>query len=92
MLAAACGQGDERIETGAHAVVEYLLARRPELGELDADFDLIDGRVLDSLGFMDFVFFIEETTGARISLEDVVPEDFRTVRAITARFFDGRSH
>jgi acyl carrier protein len=71
-------------------VVEFLTEGRPHLGEIDPQADLIESRVLDSLRFVEFLYFIEERTGQEISLEDVAPEDFRTVEAIVARFFDDR--
>jgi acyl carrier protein len=69
-------------------VVEFLLARRPELGTIDPDFDLIDNRVLDSLSFVNFLYVLEEQTGREVSLDQVSPEDFRTLRRIRERFFD----
>ncbi|HEV2370666.1 MAG TPA: acyl carrier protein [Streptosporangiaceae bacterium] len=73
--------------TGVDFVIDYLLTKRPDLTEIDLDLDLIENRVLDSLGFVNFLYMLEEQTGAEISLEDVTPEDFRTVRNITRRFF-----
>jgi acyl carrier protein len=69
-------------------VLDFLLARRPDLGVIDPDYDLIDNRVLDSLGFVNFLYVLEEQTGREISMDDVSPEDFRTLRRIRARFFD----
>lgn len=68
-------------------VVQYLLARRPELGTIDPDYDLIDNRVLDSLGFVNFLYVLEEQTGREVQLDEVSPEDFRTLRRIRERFF-----
>lgn len=67
-------------------VVEFLLARRPELGTIDPDFDLIENRVLDSLGFITFLYVLEKQTGKEIPLEQVSPEDFRTLRRIRESF------
>jgi acyl carrier protein len=67
-------------------VVEFLHARRPELGTIDPDFDLIENRVLDSLGFITFLYVLEKQTGREISLDQVSPEDFRTLRKIRERF------
>ena len=75
-------------EPAKDLVIEYLLAKRPDLGTIDPDYDLIDNRVLDSLGFVNFLYVLEEQTGREIALEDVSPEDFRTLRRIRARFFD----
>ena len=76
-------------QTGVGFVVDYLLSKRPDLKEIDLDLDLIENRILDSLGFVNFLYVLEEHTGEEISLEHVPPEDFRTVRSITKRFFDG---
>ncbi|MFI6651568.1 acyl carrier protein [Streptomyces sp. NPDC050529] len=70
-------------------VTEYLLSRKPELTAIDPDLDLIDNRILDSLGFISFLYVLEERTGQEISLDSVTPEDFRTLNRIRARFFDG---
>ncbi|MFD0885014.1 hypothetical protein ACFQ08_10690 [Streptosporangium algeriense] len=69
-------------------VLDFLLARRPDLGTIDPDYDLIDNRVLDSLGFVNFLYVLEEQTGREISLDEVSPEDFRTLRRIRERFID----
>ena len=68
--------------------LDFLLARRPDLGSIDPDYDLIDNRVLDSLGFVNFLYVLEEQTGREITLDTVSPEDFRTLRRIRERFFD----
>lgn len=77
--------------TGIEFIIDHLLAKRPDLTEIDLDLDLIENRILDSLGFVNFLYVLEEQTGTEISLEDVTPEDFRTVRNIARRFF-GVSH
>ena len=68
-------------------VVAFLTDGRPHLGEIDPRADLIESRVLDSLRFVEFLYFLEERTGREIALEDVTAEDFRTVEAIVTRFF-----
>jgi acyl carrier protein len=68
------------------AVIDYLLAKKPDLEEIPRDLDLIENRILDSLGFVNFLYLLEELTGQEIAMEDVAPDDFRTVDAIEARF------
>jgi len=70
-------------------VIDHLLSGRPGLEQIEPDQDLIEGRILDSLGFVEFLCLLEELTGREISLEDVVPDDFRTLQAIERRFFSG---
>lgn len=74
---------------GLDFVINYLRSKRPDITELDPDYDLIENRVLDSLGFVDFLYVLEEHTGRQISLDTVSAEDFRTLSRIQARFFDG---
>ena len=74
--------------TGIQLVIDYLHAKRPDLTDIDPDYDLIENRVLDSLGFVDFLYLLEEQTGQEISLDTVSAEDFRTINRIRARFFD----
>jgi acyl carrier protein len=70
-------------------LMAYLLARRPDLTAIDEDLDLIDNRIVDSLSFVNFLYVLEEATGRTISMDEVSPEDFRTIRRIRKRFFDG---
>ena len=60
----------------------WLLGRRPDLVEIDLDLDLIENRVIDSLGFLDFVFFLEELTGRELQAALQSVNSFRTLRAI----------
>jgi acyl carrier protein len=78
--------------TGIDVIVSYLLSKRPDLTSIDPDLDLIENRVLDSLGFVNFLYLLEEQTGREISMEQVTPDDFRTVNAIRKRFFDDQDH
>jgi acyl carrier protein len=50
--------------------------------ELDADYDLLEGGVVDSLGLLKVVAWLE--TGFDIEVDDseLGPESFRTVKAI----------
>lgn len=43
---------------------------------------LIDEGIVDSMGLMQIVTFIESRTGLRISDDDVTPDNFETVAAI----------
>ena len=43
---------------------------------------LIEEGIVDSMGLMQIVVFIEERTGLRVSDDDVTPDNFETVAAI----------
>lgn len=88
---AAVAPGEPGIEPGSKIdqVRSWLLAYRPkekqdhpELSDIDLDLDLIENRVIDSLGFMNFVFFLEELTERELLAEAQSAHSFRTLRII----------
>ncbi|MEA2166708.1 MAG: hypothetical protein QOF76_8 [Solirubrobacteraceae bacterium] len=50
--------------------------------ELDSDFDLLTGGVVDSLGVLKFVAWIEDEFDVAIDESELGPDSFRTVKAI----------
>lgn len=46
------------------------------------DGNLVEQGVIDSLGIMTLIVYVEKQFGARIKPEDVVPENFESVAAI----------
>lgn len=85
--------------TGFAFILDHLQTRyaKPQKAEsggtgltLAPDYDLIENRVLDSLGFVEFILLLEEHSGQEISIDSVSWEDFRTIESIRKRFFDGR--
>lgn len=76
-------------ESQLDAVKQWLLAKKPELTEIDLDLDLIENRIIDSLGFLDFVYYLEELTNQELqsSLESV--SSFRTLRVIRNEILKG---
>ena len=48
------------------------------------DDDLLLGEILDSLGMMRLVAFIEETLAIKVPLEDITIQNFRTIETIDA--------
>jgi acyl carrier protein len=49
-----------------------------------ADEDLLGGGLVDSLGMMSLVYFIEQELGIDVPAEDVTIENFQTLEAIDA--------
>jgi acyl carrier protein len=66
----------------ALTVKEWLLARKPELKEIDLDTDLIEGRIIDSLGFIEFIYLLEKVSGRLINLNEQSVNSFRTLRPV----------
>lgn len=69
------------------AVREFILSRNSKLRQVDDEMDLIDSRAINSLAFVEFIFLLEELTGESIDPEELDLDDFRTLKAIEARFF-----
>jgi acyl carrier protein len=62
-------------------VAQFPSARQRALGEDD---HLLANGILDSLGVLDLVGFLEQEFGISISDEDLLPEHFETLRRLTA--------
>ena len=64
--------------------IEENLVRDKSSGPIAADESLMERGVLDSLGLMNLITFIEEKTGVRIGDDEVMLENFETINAIVA--------
>ncbi|MEX0289489.1 MAG: acyl carrier protein [Flavobacteriaceae bacterium] len=53
------------------------------IDEIDLDEDLLGSGILDSLGVMKLVAFLEEEYSIKIMPEDMTVENFSTLRTIT---------
>ncbi|HEX2051943.1 MAG TPA: acyl carrier protein [Actinomycetota bacterium] len=60
-------------------IVEHLHGPADRLSN---DYPLIEHRVVDSLGLMQLVSFLESEYAITIEDEDLVPENFKTIGAI----------
>ena len=63
-------------------IQENLLSRKGEI-ELEPEDDLLGSGLLDSMGVMRLVSFLEETFQVKVPPEDIVIENFINVNAIT---------
>lgn len=73
-------------------VRQYILTElgwQEDSGELTEDSHLLDGTVIDSMGVLQLVTFIEEEFGIEVLDEELVPEHFGTLGAIT-RLIDSK--
>jgi acyl carrier protein len=70
----------------------WLLKKKPALGDIDMDLDLIENRVIDSLGFIDFVFFLEQLTGRELQTDAQAVTSFRTLRNIRDMILTSNGH
>lgn len=81
--------GEQTSEHGPELreVVSFIRGRKPDLGPIAEDADLIEDRIVDSLDFAELLFVIEEASGAPIDLTSVDLESFRSLGAIRRAFF-----
>ena len=49
---------------------------------LDPDEDLLEQRIIDSMGILKLVVFLEKTAGIKVMDEDVIPENFQSLNRI----------
>ncbi len=72
---------------------QWLLRERPDVKDLGLDTDLIDNRILDSVTFINFVYFMEEFTGKKIPLASgSAANSFRTLRMIRDEFMEEQNN
>jgi len=79
-------------EAQLESLKAWLLKKKPEVGDIDMDFDLIENRVIDSLGFLDFVFFLEQLTGRELETDAKTVTAFRTLRNVRDMILTADSH
>jgi acyl carrier protein len=60
---------------------KFPLARKRQLKDSDA---LLESGILDSLGVLDLVRFIEQEFSISVADEDLVPDNFQTIDRIAA--------
>jgi len=64
-------------------IVEEFLPDVP-IEELDNDYNLLDGGVIDSLGLLQVIAWLEETFEVALDDAEIGPESFQSVHAIQA--------
>jgi acyl carrier protein len=72
-----------------HILAEYLPGT--PIGELDSSYDLLDNGVVDSLGLLALIAWVEQRYEIPIDDIDISPDDFRSVDAI-CDFVDKVAH
>jgi acyl carrier protein len=60
------------------------LVRDPALLPLTEETPLLDSDILDSLGLLQLVVFLEERFGITVGEADLLPENFASIRTICA--------
>lgn len=70
-------------------VVDWLRERNPTVEEIPEDLDLIENRLIDSLGFMEFILLLEDLIGRELQLDQIDVDQFRTLRSLREHFPKG---
>jgi acyl carrier protein len=73
--------------TGIDEVRTWILTRHPERQTIEADENLIESRLVDSLTFVELVYVIENATGVEIDFDAIDILNFQTLSAIEKAFF-----
>nr|WP_028810008.1 phosphopantetheine-binding protein [Streptomyces sp. 351MFTsu5.1] len=68
-------------------VRNWILKRHPERQTIDAEENLIQTRLVDSLTFVELVYVIENATDVEIDFDNIDIQDFQTLAAIEKAFF-----
>jgi len=73
-------------ETLITSVIDWVRAhRQPGVSEdmdISAETDLLESGLLDSLGIVDLLLFLEQQHGCKVDLIDVDPAEFAIVRGL----------
>ncbi|HTK67079.1 MAG TPA: acyl carrier protein [Pseudonocardia sp.] len=64
----------------------WVIERNPEVAQLDADTDIIETRIVNSLQFVELMLYVEELCGRELGADEVNLEAFRTLRSIEKSF------
>lgn len=65
-------------------VRRFVHASFPLAKDVDDDTGLLDAGIVDSLGILELVNFVGTEFGLEVSDEDLVPENFSSVRSLAA--------
>lgn len=70
-----------------NAIVELILESNPDIDTVDPAEDLIEGRLIDSLQFVEVLAIIEDAIGREVDVTRLTVDDFRSLNAIARTFF-----
>ena len=65
-----------------YIMVHFPLARKQSI--VTDDSPLLDSGIIDSMGILELLMFIEEEFGIAVSDEDLLPENFETIAHLVA--------
>ena len=75
---------DVRAKIRSYVISHFHLSRVHELGDEDS---LLDARLIDSLGILELVQFLEQAFAIEVTDDDLTPDNFDSIAAM-ARFVE----
>lgn len=71
-------------QTAESRIRDYIYEKFPmaKKRRLGSEASLLEGGIVDSIGILDIVTFIEQAFGVQVSDEDLLPENFGSIAAI----------
>ncbi|TFH92404.1 acyl carrier protein [Vibrio ouci] len=71
-------------------LTDWIIEKNNTVGYIAMDDDLIDGGLIDSLAFVEFLFLIEELSGQSLNINEDTINKVRTLQVINDNFFSKR--
>ena len=65
----------------AYIVKEFMFDQNADA--VTSDYDLLNNGVVDSMGILDIVSFMEEKFGVKVGDDEITPDNFRSLDALT---------
>jgi acyl carrier protein len=65
-------------------VSDFIKSLKPNVPDFEADENLLESDILDSVAMMEMVLWSEGQYGFTVDTDDLTPENFATVNAIVA--------
>ena len=75
-------KANSKMESMINDYISRTLISQPDLLPLNNDSPLLESGVLDSLSVLKLALFLEEQFGVVVGSEEMVPENFNTIRDI----------
>lgn len=70
-----------------HVIQRFIISElicEGDVTSIDPALPLVDNHIIDSLGLLRLIIFIEEEFGIEVCDEEVIPENFQTINDIQA--------
>jgi len=73
---------DQSVKKSVADFIKRCLARESDMSDIDYNNNLITAGIVDSLGIVKLINYLENTFSIKIRDEDMVPENFETIECI----------